>query len=84
MLHTRLTAAQTAQQRYTTDMLQAVLNNETGELMEYRHLLANPKYWDTWKNAYGKELGQLAQGLPGIVNGTNTIAFIHKTSVPPD
>jgi hypothetical protein len=63
-------------------MLHAVLNNETGELMEYRHLVANPKYRDTWKNVYGKELGRLAQGLPGIVNSTNTIAFIHKTSVP--
>jgi hypothetical protein len=38
-------------------MLHAVLNDETGELMEYRHLVSNPKYRDTWKNAYGKELG---------------------------
>ena len=52
--------------------------------MEYRHLVSNPKYRDTWKNAYGKELGRLAQGLPGIVKGTNTIVFIYKTSVPQD
>ena len=65
-------------------MLNAVLNNETGELMEYRHLVSNPKYRDTWKNAYGKELGRLAQGLPGIVQGTNTIVFIRRADVPPD
>eukprot|EP00804_Cyclotella_cryptica_P013796 CCRYP_020503-RA/>CCRYP_020503-RA protein AED:0.12 eAED:0.12 QI:0/-1/0/1/-1/1/1/0/199 len=66
-------------------MLHEVLNDETGELMEYRHLVSDPKYSVMWRNAYGKkELGQLAQGLPGIVKGTDTIAFIHKTSVPQD
>ena len=67
-------------------MLHAVLNDETGELMEYRHLVSNPKYHDTWKNAYGKEPGRLAQGVPGIVKGTDTITivFIHKTNVPQD
>eukprot|EP00804_Cyclotella_cryptica_P002887 CCRYP_009399-RA/>CCRYP_009399-RA protein AED:0.22 eAED:0.24 QI:0/0/0/1/1/1/2/0/735 len=74
--HIGITAAQATQWRYPTDMLHAVLNDETGELMEYRHIVANPKYRDTWKNAYGKELGRLAQGLPGIVKGTNTIVFI--------
>eukprot|EP00804_Cyclotella_cryptica_P029977 CCRYP_013432-RA/>CCRYP_013432-RA protein AED:0.36 eAED:0.36 QI:0/-1/0/1/-1/1/1/0/370 len=64
-------------------MLRAVLNDKTGELMEYRHVVSNPKYCDTWRNAYGKELGRLVQGLPSIVNGIDTIAFIHKASVPP-
>jgi hypothetical protein len=44
------------QRRYPTDVLNVVLNNETSELSEYRHLVSNPKYRDTWKNAYGKEL----------------------------
>eukprot|EP00804_Cyclotella_cryptica_P009373 CCRYP_018077-RA/>CCRYP_018077-RA protein AED:0.09 eAED:0.09 QI:0/0/0/1/1/1/2/0/1069 len=82
--HIGITAAQATQRRYPPDMLHAVLNDETGELMEYRHLLANPKYRDTWQNSYGKELGRLAQGLPGIVKGTNTIAFIQRTHVPQD
>eukprot|EP00804_Cyclotella_cryptica_P009655 CCRYP_011199-RA/>CCRYP_011199-RA protein AED:0.40 eAED:0.40 QI:0/-1/0/1/-1/1/1/0/244 len=80
--HIGITAAQATQRRYPTDMLHAVLNDETGELMEYRHLVANPKYCDTWKNAYGKELGRLAQGLPGIIKGTNTIVFIQRTHIP--
>ena len=82
--HNSITASQATKRRYPTDMLHAVLNDETGELMEYRHLVSNPKYRDTWKNAYGKELGRLAQGLPGIVQGTNTIVFIHRADVPPD
>eukprot|EP00804_Cyclotella_cryptica_P024317 CCRYP_015305-RA/>CCRYP_015305-RA protein AED:0.21 eAED:0.21 QI:0/0/0/1/1/1/2/0/741 len=82
--HIGITAAQATQRRYPTDMLHAVLNDETGELMEYRHLVANPKYGDIWKNAYGKELSRLAQGLPGIVKGTDTIVFIQRTHVPQD
>eukprot|EP00804_Cyclotella_cryptica_P008217 CCRYP_015150-RC/>CCRYP_015150-RC protein AED:0.40 eAED:0.40 QI:0/0/0/1/0/0/2/0/208 len=52
--------------------------------MEYRHLIANPKYRDAWTSAYGKELGRLAQGLPGTVAGTNTIVFISKADIPSD
>eukprot|EP00804_Cyclotella_cryptica_P020425 CCRYP_014405-RA/>CCRYP_014405-RA protein AED:0.11 eAED:0.09 QI:0/-1/0/1/-1/1/1/0/940 len=82
--HIGITAAKATRRRYPPDMLHAVLNDETGELMEYRHLIANPKYRDTWQNAYGKELGRLAQGLPGIVKGTDTIAFIQRSHVPQD
>ena len=63
MLHTvsrhqtHVIETQPVQQCYPTDMLSAVLNNKTGELMEYRHLVANPTYHATWKYAYGKELG---------------------------
>eukprot|EP00804_Cyclotella_cryptica_P021022 CCRYP_019788-RA/>CCRYP_019788-RA protein AED:0.27 eAED:0.27 QI:0/0/0/1/1/1/2/0/512 len=82
--HIGITAARATQWRYPPDMLHAVLNDEAGELMEYRHLIANPKYRDTWQNAYGKELGRLAQGLPGIVKGTDTIAFIQRSHGPQD
>ena len=84
MYETLLHTISTRQHRYPTDRINTVLNDETGELMEYQHLLSNPKYCDTWKNAYGKELGPLAQGLPGIVKGTDTIVYIHKSDVPQD
>ena len=32
--------------------------------------------------SYSKELGQLAQGIPSVINGTNIIFFIKKTDVP--
>ena len=39
----KMTARQAASRRFPKEALAAVLNEETGELMEYRHLLANPK-----------------------------------------
>ena len=73
-----------AGRRYPAQMLNAVLNKETGQMMEYRHLMADPKLKPLWQAKYGKELGRLAQGMPGVVEGTNTIFFIHKNEVPED
>ena len=63
-------------------MLNAVLNKETGELMEYHHIMKTPKYRELYCKSYSKEMGRLAQGLPRIVNGTNTIFFINKEDIP--
>ena len=81
---TNFTAASATQRKYPLEALYAVLDPETGDMMEYRHLLANPKYRPIWKPAYGKELGRLAQGIPGVVEGTDTIVFIEKKEVPHD
>ena len=77
-------ARQASTRKYPKEAIAAVLNEDTGELMEYRHLIAEPKYRKVWKPAYGKELRQLAQGLEGIVEGTDTISFIFKNEVPAD
>ena len=58
------------------------MNEETGELMEHRHLIGNPKYRKLWQRSYGDEVGHLAQGMPGRVEGTDTIFFIKKKDVP--
>ena len=55
-----------------------------GDLLQYRHLMKRPEYRVVWGSAYGKELGRLAQGLPGICDGTDTIDFIYKNEVPND
>ena len=68
--------------RFTIEMINAVLNKETGELTEYRHRMKNPKYHELYCKSYSKELGRLSQGLPRIVNGTNTIFFINKEDIP--
>ena len=57
---------------------------ETGDMLEYRHLLKNPKYRETWSKAFGKEIGRLAQGQKGIVEGTDALFFIPKSEVPPE
>jgi hypothetical protein len=39
------------------EMVNTVMDLETGDMMEYRHLLKNPKYRETWSKAFGKEIG---------------------------
>ena len=63
-------------------MINAVINEETGELMEYRHIMKNTKYRQLYTKSYSKELGRLAQGIPGKLEGTNTIYFIYKADIP--
>jgi hypothetical protein len=63
-------------------MVNAVMDLETGDMMEYRHLLKNPKYRETWSKAFGKEIGRLAQGQKGVVDGTDALDFIHPNDVP--
>jgi hypothetical protein len=63
-------------------MLHTVLDKTTGHLMEMRHLLVNPKYKELWGKSYTKELGHLAQGMPRVSKGTNTIVFIHRKDIP--
>ena len=50
--------------------------------MEYRHLMKNPKYRQLYGKSYAKELGYLAQGMPGKVEDTNNIFFINKSDIP--
>ena len=73
-----------ASRKFPLEMLNAVLDEDTGELVEYRALTKNPKYSKLYGQLYAKELGRLAQGIPGKVTGTNTMFFINKSEVPAD
>ncbi len=73
--------AQLAQQKFPIVMLNAVLNNNIGELMEMCHLLHNSKYTKLRGKLYTKKLGQLAQGVSGT-KGTDTIIFIRYNKIP--
>jgi hypothetical protein len=66
------------------DIAGAVLDGDTGELLEYRQLVKMPKYKQIWGKAFGNETGRLAQGMPGRVEGTNTFFFISYDEVPTD
>ncbi len=61
-----------------------VLDWDTGKLLEYRQLLRDPKHKEIWTKAGANELGRLAQGVGGRIEGTNTIFFIHKHEIPQD
>ena len=62
----------------------AVLDEETGDFLDYRHLVKHLNHKKVWGGAFGKEVGRLAQGLPGIVKGSNTLNFVFKHEIPPD
>ncbi len=51
------TARQAASRKYPLqflfDLAHAVLDNETGDLLEYCHLLKHPKYKDVWTKLFG-------------------------------
>ncbi len=55
---------------------------DTGKLLEMQHLLVNPKYKELWKKSYTTERGRLAQGIPGVSKGTNTIVIIAHNEIP--
>ena len=65
-------------------MLRTVLDKDTGEFMEYRKLMRKPKYRQLYCNYYSKEIGRLAQGTTGLVEGTNTTFFIDNQDIPVD
>ncbi len=81
----KISAAKMASQQlpmtWFCEMANSVLG-EHGELLEYRHLIANPKTRATWTYSYGKKLGRLAQGMLGQAKGTDTIFFIPRHMVP--
>ena len=83
--HSTITPKNAASRKYPLQLLcelaGTVLDAETGDLLEYRHLIQHPRYKEVWGKAFGKEIGRLAQGLPGVVDGTDTLDFITKNEV---
>jgi hypothetical protein len=77
-----ITAHHTAQQQLPTNMLHAVLDKTMGHLMEMQHLQVNPKYKELWGKFFTKELRCLAQGIPRVSKGTDTIVFIQCEDIP--
>jgi hypothetical protein len=52
-----------------------------GELLEYRHLIANQTTRATWQHSYGNKIGCLIQGMLGGNTSPNNIVFIKKNQV---
>ena len=61
----------------------AIVDEETGQAMEYRDLIKHPKHKNTWEISLANELGRLAQGIREV-KGTNTILFLPKSEIPKD
>jgi hypothetical protein len=63
--------------QFLCDLAYAVLDDEIGDLLEYRHLMKHPKYKDTWLESFGTEIRRL-------VTTTETIFFKRKDEIPHD
>ncbi len=61
--------------QFLCDFVSAVLNDETGNLLEYHHLLKHPKYKDIWSKSF-------ETGIRRIATTTKTIAFMLKDMIP--
>jgi hypothetical protein len=74
--------AQTMQDNFPTENFAcAILDEETGQSLEFRHLIKMDKYRNVWMKSFANELGRLAQGIRDI-SGTDTIDFIPLSKVP--
>ena len=59
--------------QFLCEIAGAVLDGETEEMMEYRHLRISPRYRDVWGKLFGNKIIRIAQGMTGRVDGTNTL-----------
>ena len=69
---------------FLCEFANAVMDDKTGDMLEYRQLIKGAKYRDMWSKAFEKEIGRLAQGQKGVVEGTNSIFFMSYGDVPAD
>ena len=53
-----------------------VIDELTGKELNHLQLHKHPKYMEIWKKSFSNELGRLAQGVGGRVNGTYTMLLI--------
>ena len=60
----------------------AVMDRDTGKMMNYRQLIRNLKYKEVWSKSPANEFDILANGVGGRIKGTNSIKFISKRQVP--
>ena len=60
----------------------AVMDKETGKLLNYCQLMRHPKYKKAWGTLAANKFGQLAQGVGGQIKWSNTLSFIHQHEVP--
>ena len=61
----------------------SIIDDVTGESMEYRDLIKIHKHIAVWEHSLANEIGRLAQGIRDI-KGTETIFFIPKSAIPKD
>ncbi len=61
--------------------LGAIINEDTGIILEYQHLIKNPATKSVWGTSLANKIRRLLQGIQNL-KGTNTCFFIQKSQVP--
>ena len=91
-----ITQTQAAKQRYPAQFLQSlamtILDETSGQLLEYCQLRKYPKFEHIWNTFYANELGRICQGVgkgsegpkKQRVEGTNTFRMISFEDIPSD
>ena len=65
-------------------MANAVMDADEN-MMEYQHLIKDPKYKQTWLNSCSNELGRLMQGRESTqLSGANTMTIVNFNNIPKD
>jgi hypothetical protein len=63
-------------------MANAVINQDTGVILEYCHFIQDETNFPAWNKAAANEFGRLAQGVGRRIEGPNTVFLIPRQSVP--
>jgi hypothetical protein len=71
----------TTQNNTSINFIGAIVDDITGDVLEYRHLIKSDKHKDIWQHSFANELGRLFQGIRDI-KGTGTCFFIMKDKMP--
>ncbi len=71
----RQAAARQYPLQFLCDFVYSVLDDKTGDLIEYCHLMKHPKYKNMWTKSFGTEIRRLATMM-------ETIFFIKKDNIP--
>ena len=91
-----ITPAQAAQRQYPAKFLQSlampILEETSGQLLQYSQLRKHPKFAHIWNTSYTNELGRLFQGIGQgskgpkhqRVEGTNNFRLIKFANIPQD
>jgi hypothetical protein len=65
----------------TIHFIGTIINDNTGNVLEYQHLMIMGKHKHVWAHGFANKLGQLFQGIRTI-HSTDTCFFIPKLHVP--
>ena len=80
--HFHKTPEDTIYHQYINIMSKSIIDDETGESLEYRHLIKHDKHKNKWVKYFSNELGRLTQGLGDIVKCSNTIFLLLHDRIP--